>query len=142
MKLITVSFLIVNKGIEDKKEDGEEVVPTIDLEEVDNEVKEDEKRDTEEDEEFEGQEEEEDMEVHCFIFLKRSGSVVECLPLDRGFEPRRHHCVVSLSKNIIPSLVLVQLRKTLPFITERLLMGLKESNPTNKHCFVCFDTLC
>ena len=38
MKLITFSFLIVNKGIEDKKEGGEEVVPTIDLEEVDNEV--------------------------------------------------------------------------------------------------------
>ena len=38
MKLITVSFLIVNKGIEDKKEDGEEVGPSIDLEEVDNEV--------------------------------------------------------------------------------------------------------
>ena len=56
----------MNKGIEDKKEDGEEVIPPIDLEEVDNEVKEDEKRDTEEDEEFEGQEEEEDMEVHSF----------------------------------------------------------------------------
>ena len=42
------------------------------------------------------------------------------------------HCVVSLSMNINPSLVLVQLRKTRPYITERLLMGRKESNQTNK----------
>ena len=40
--------------------------------------------------------------------------------------------VVSLSKNINPSLVLVQTRKTRPFITERLLMGRKESNQTKK----------
>ena len=40
-----------------------------------------------------------------------------------GFEPHRLHCGVSLSKNINPSLVLVQPRKTRPFITERLLMG-------------------
>ena len=40
------------------------------------------------------------------------------------------HCVVSLSKNINPSLVLVQPRKTRPFITERVLMGRKESNQT------------
>ena len=46
--------------------------------------------------------------------------------------PHRRHCVVSLSKNINPSLVLVQPRKTRPFITERLLMGRKESNQTNK----------
>ena len=34
--------------------------------------------------------------------------------------------------NINPSLVLVRPRKTRPFITERLLMGRKESNQTNK----------
>ena len=53
--------------------------------------------------------------------------MVECLTRDRdlGFEP---HCDVSLSKNMNPSLVLVQPRKTHPFITERLLMGHKESN--------------
>ena len=39
---------------------------------------------------------------------------------------------MSLSKNINPSLVLVQPRKIRPFITERLLMGRKESNQTNK----------
>ena len=60
-----------------------------------------------------------------------SGSVVECLTRDRGFEPHWCHCVVSLSKNINPSLVLVQPRKTCPFITEILLMGRKESNQTN-----------
>ena len=60
----------------------------------------------------------------CSAWRERSGSVVECLTRDR------RHCVVSLSKNISPSLVLVQPRKTRPFITERLLMGRKESNQT------------
>ena len=49
--------------------------------------------------------------------------------IQMGGTPHRH-CVVSLSKNINPSLVLVQPRKTRPFITERLLMGRKESNQT------------
>ena len=53
-------------------------------------------------------------------------------PRGRGFEPHRRHCVLSLSKSINPSLVLVQPRKTRPFITERLLMGRKEHNQTNK----------
>ena len=61
-----------------------------------------------------------------------SGRVLDSRPKGRGFEPHRRHCVVSLSKNINPSLVLVQPRKTCPFITERLLMGRKESNQTNK----------
>ena len=55
-----------------------------------------------------------------------SGRVLDSRLRDRGFEPHRRHCVVSLSKNINPSLVLVQPRKTRPFITERLLMGRKE----------------
>ena len=66
---------------------------------------------------------------------ERSGSVVECLTLDRGAAGSSLNSiisVVSLSKNINPSLVLVQPRKTHPFITERLLMGRKESNQTNK----------
>ena len=46
--------------------------------------------------------------------------------------------VVSLSRNINPSLVLVQPRKTRPFITERLLMGRKESNQTNNPCHADF----
>ena len=61
-----------------------------------------------------------------------SGRVLDLRPMGRGFEPHRHHCVVSLSKNINPSLVLVQPRKTRPYITERLLMGCKESNQTKK----------
>ena len=62
----------------------------------------------------------------CSQLRKHSGSVVECLT--RG----QRHCVVSLSKSINPSLVLIQPRKTRPFITERSLMGRKESNQTNK----------
>ena len=61
-----------------------------------------------------------------------SGRVLDSRPKGRGFEPHRRHCVVSLSKNINPSLVLVQPRKTRTSITERLLMGRKESNQTNK----------
>ena len=62
-----------------------------------------------------------------------SGRVLDLRPKGRGFEPHRRHSVVSLSKNINPSLVLVQPRKTSHFITERLLMGRKESNQTNKN---------
>ena len=61
-----------------------------------------------------------------------SGRVLDSRPKGRGFESHRRHCVVSLSNNINPSLALVQPRKTRPFITERLLMGRKESNQTNK----------
>ena len=61
-----------------------------------------------------------------------SGRVLDSRPRARGFEPHQHHCVVSLSKNISPSLVLVQPRKTHPFITERLLIGRKESNQTKQ----------
>ena len=43
---------------------------------------------------------------------------------------------MSLSKNINPSLVLVQPRNTRPFITDRLMMGRKESNQTNKNGFM------
>ena len=58
--------------------------------------------------------------------------MLDSRPKGRGFEPHRRHCVVSLSKNINPSLVLVQPRKTRPFISERLLMGRKESNQIKK----------
>ena len=40
---------------------------------------------------------------------------------------------MSLSKNINPSLVLVQPKKTRPFVTERLFMGRKESNKQTKY---------
>ena len=59
--------------------------------------------------------------------------MVECLTRDRGlwFEPSP----VSLrsgpwARHIYPSLVLVQPRKTCPCLTERLLIGRKESNQT------------
>ena len=61
---------------------------------------------------------------------KRSGSVERVLslrPRGCGFEPHRHHCVVVLEQDIYPSLVLVQPRKTRPCLTERLLVGRKES---------------
>ena len=61
-----------------------------------------------------------------------SGRVLDSRPRGRGFEPHWRLYVVSLSKNINPSLVLVQPRKTRPFITERLLIGRKESNQTNE----------
>ena len=64
-----------------------------------------------------------------------SGRVLDSRLRSRGLEPHRRHCVVSLSKNIYPSLVLVQPRKNCPFITERLLMGRKESNQTKKKSF-------
>ena len=56
-----------------------------------------------------------------------SGRVLDSRPKASGFKPHRRHCVVSLSKNINPSLVLVQPRKTRPSITERLLMGRNKS---------------
>ena len=61
-----------------------------------------------------------------------SGRVLDSRPRGLGFEPHQRHCVVSLSKNINASLVLVQPRMTHLYITERLLMGRKESNQTNK----------
>ena len=61
-----------------------------------------------------------------------SGRVLDSRPKGLGLEPHRRHCVVSLSKNISPSLVLVQPRNIRPFITERLLMGRKESNQIKK----------
>ena len=60
-----------------------------------------------------------------------SGRVLDSRPRGHRFEPHRRYCAVSLSESINPSLVLVQHRKTGPFITERLLMGCKESNQIN-----------
>ena len=70
-----------------------------------------------------------------------SGRALDSRPKGRGFEPHRRHCVVPLSKNINPSLVLVQPRKTRPFIIERLLIGRKESNQTNKQAKIV-DVAC
>ena len=60
-----------------------------------------------------------------------SGRVLDSRPKGLGFEPHRCHCVVVLEQDT-SSLVLVQPRKARPYITERLLMGRKESNQTNQ----------
>ena len=57
--------------------------------------------------------------------------MVECLTRDRGTAGLRLTGVTALwssSKTHLSSLVLVQPRKTCPYIAERLLMGGKESN--------------
>ena len=59
-----------------------------------------------------------------------SGRVLDSSPRSSGFEPHQRHCVVAWARHIYPSLVLVQPRKTRRCLTERLLMGSKESNQT------------
>ena len=70
--------------------------------------------------------------LDCHGSAVASGRVLDLRPKGRGFEPHRRQCVVVLEQDIYPSLVLVQPSKTHPYITERLLMGRKESNQTNK----------
>ena len=63
--------------------------------------------------------------------VEPSGSVVECLSRDRearGSSLPRVTALCPSARHINHSLVLVQLRKTGPYITERLLMGCTESN--------------
>ena len=67
--------------------------------------------------------------------MECSGSVEECLTRDLGAAGSSLTGITALcplARHINPNLVLVQPRKTRPFITERLLMGCKESNQTNK----------
>ena len=67
-----------------------------------------------------------------------SGRVLDLRQRGHGFEPHRHHWVVVLEQDsFILALVLVQPRKTRPCLTERLLMGRKESNQTNKLATLC-----
>ena len=61
-----------------------------------------------------------------------SGRVLDLRPKGHGFKPLWRHCVLVLEQDIYPSLVLVLPRKG-PYITERLLMGCKESNQTKKN---------
>ena len=63
---------------------------------------------------------------------EHSDSVVECLTRDRGAAGSSLTALCPFTRHINPSLVLVQPRKTCPYITERLLVGCKESNQTNK----------
>ena len=74
--------------------------------------------------------------VNPFRPMDHSGSVVGRLTRDRG--PRVRASLASLAlcpwaRQINPSLVLVQPRKTCPHATERLLMGRKESNQTKSN---------
>ena len=66
-----------------------------------------------------------------------SGRVLDSRQRGHRLEPHWRHCVVSLRKNTNPTLVLVQPMKTRPFITERLLMGRKESNQTKQNDYRC-----
>ena len=57
-------------------------------------------------------------ELYIPYYRELSGRVLDSRPKGRLLEPHWHHCVVSLSKNINSNLVLVQPRKTRPYITE------------------------
>ena len=70
-----------------------------------------------------------------FFSRERSGLVVECLTWDQKAAGLSLTSVTALcpwARHINPSLELVQPRKTHPYITERLLMGHKESNQKKK----------
>ena len=72
--------------------------------------------------------------VYTGLFREHSGSVVYCSTWDRGATGLSLTGVTALcpwARHINPSLVLVQPRKTRPFIIERLLMEPKKSNQTN-----------
>ena len=45
----------------------------------------------------------------------------------------KHHCVVVLEQDTFIILVSVQPRRTRPYITEKVVMGCKESNQTNMY---------
>ena len=62
-----------------------------------------------------------------------SGRVLDWRPRGRVFEPHWRHCVVVWAKHIYPTSVLAQTRKTRPCLTERLLMGRKQSNQTKSN---------
>ena len=73
-----------------------------------------------------------------------SGSVVECMTQDREAAGSSHNGVTalwSLSKTHYTSLILVKPRKTCPCLTERLLMGRKESNHSNMSAHVLLNLL-
>ena len=78
------------------------------------------------------------LEISCHSW-ERSGSMEDCLTRDWGATGKSLTGVTVLcpwARHINPSLVLVQPRKIGPFITERLLMGRKESNQTNKNLVI------
>ena len=52
-----------------------------------------------------------------------SGRVLDSRPKGGGFEPHQRHCVVSLSKNIHPSLVLVSTQEDLFLHNRKIVDG-------------------
>ena len=68
---------------------------------------------------------------HMLWVLKRTVSMSKKIITNFRASPASLRCG-PLARHIYPSLVLVQPRKTRPCLTERLLMGHKESNQTNK----------
>ena len=62
---------------------------------------------------------------------ERSGIVLDSRPTTGLDSPASLRCG-PYARHIYPSLVLVKPRKIRPYITERLLMGRKESNQTKK----------
>ena len=75
------------------------------------------------------------MQIFKTDAWERSGSVVECLTRDRKAAGLASSASLSFgpqARHIYPSLELVQPREARPCLTERLLMGRKESNQTNK----------
>ena len=75
--------------------------------------------------------------IFCFVSMEAqwlNDRVLDSRPKGRGFESLRCD---PRARHIYPSLVLVQPRKTRPYITEILLMGRKESNRTNNNLCVC-----
>ena len=67
------------------------------------------------------------------LYREYSGSIVECLIRDRRAAGSSLTDITALcprARHVNPSLERVQPRKTCPIITERLLMGRKESNQT------------
>ena len=64
--------------------------------------------------------------IQLYPFRECTGSMVKCLTQDRGAAGSSLTAVTALcpwARHINPSLVLVQPRKTRPYIIERLLMG-------------------
>ena len=74
------------------------------------------------------------MSAAYICYRERSGSVIECFARDRGAVGSSLTGITTLcplARRINPSLALVQPKKTRPDITEKLLLGCKESNQTD-----------
>ena len=88
--------------------------------------------------------ERQNVSIYLFTYIYIKGAqwlserVLDSRPRGRGFEPHQRHCLVVLKQHIYPSLVLVQSGRTRPCLTERLLMGRKESNQPNTYIYCIY----